>query len=114
MNCQIIQNHLSDYLDCEVDAELKRDIREHLFTCNDCNAAYLELQQLKNCLENCELPEYELDALSNLYTRIEAEKRLIVQRPEFIIWTPIYSPPPALVCFLSRLSPGSPSPRITA
>lgn len=106
MNCHTVQNLLSTYIDCELDAEVKREIRQHLFSCIDCNTAYLELQGLKKCLENSELPSFEFDPLTSLYSRLEEEKRTIVQRPEVILWGPRFLVAAACVSvfFISALS----------
>ena len=88
MNCHTVQNLISVYIDCELDAELKREVRRHLFECAECNTTYQELQYLKKCLESDEPPAVEFDALASLYARLEEEKRTIIQRPEFILWGP--------------------------
>ncbi|HYH03679.1 MAG TPA: zf-HC2 domain-containing protein [Bacillota bacterium] len=106
MNCHTVQNLISTYIDCELDAELKREVRKHLFECTECNIAYLELQRLKNCLESAEPPGVEFDSLASLYARLDEEKRTIVQRPEIILWGPrlLVAAACASLFFLSALS----------
>jgi hypothetical protein len=88
MNCHNAQNLISAYLDCELDAELKRELRKHLFSCPECDAVYTEMQQLKNCMENLEQAGPEVDCLGSLYMRLTDEKHVLVKNPVWLIWGP--------------------------
>lgn len=106
MNCHTVQNLISTYIDCELDAEEKREVRKHLFSCAECNTVYQELQKLKKYLENSEPPAFNFDPLSDLYARLELEKHTIVQRPELHFWLPRFLVTAACVSlfFLSALT----------
>jgi anti-sigma factor RsiW len=88
MNCHTAQNLMSAFIDCELDAELKREIRKHLFSCPDCQVVFEELQNVKNCLENLEEPLLPLEPLNDLFARIKTEKYALIQRPFLIMWGP--------------------------
>jgi anti-sigma factor RsiW len=84
MNCHTVQNFLSALIDCELDHELKREIRKHLFSCPECSAVYQELQNVKNCLENLDEPSLTDDPLNQLFERLKVEKHMLIQRPASI------------------------------
>lgn len=88
MNCHTVQNFLSAFIDCELDGELKREIRKHLFSCSECSSVYQELQNVKNCLESLDEPLPESDQLSQLFNRLEVEKHMLIHRPSLLIWGP--------------------------
>jgi anti-sigma factor RsiW len=88
MNCHTVQNFLSAFIDCELDNELKREIRRHLFSCPECNVVYQELQNVKNCLECLDEPALEGDQLSRLFARLDGEKRLFIRQPSLAVWGP--------------------------
>jgi hypothetical protein len=88
MNCHTVQNFLSAFIDCELDSELKREIRKHLFSCPECSAVYQELQNVKTCLESLDEPVLELDQFSQLFSRLKAEKHMLIYRPSLILWGP--------------------------
>jgi len=88
MNCHTVQNFLSALIDCELDHELKREVRKHLFSCPECSAVYQELQNVKNCLESLDEPGLTDDPLNQLFERLKVEKRMLIHRPSFVIWGP--------------------------
>jgi anti-sigma factor RsiW len=88
MNCHTVQNFLSALIDCELDHELKREVRKHLFSCPECNAVYLELQNVKNCLESLDEPDLPDDPLNQLFERLKVEKRMLIRRPSLVFWGP--------------------------
>jgi hypothetical protein len=88
MNCHTVQNFLSAFIDCELDGELKREIRKHLFSCQECSAIYQELQNVKTCLESIDEPLPGSDQLRQLFNRLEIEKHMLIRRPSLVIWGP--------------------------
>lgn len=78
MNCQTAQNLLSAYIDCELDLEQKRELRNHLFICTECNIEYEQLSHLKSLMENIYQEPAGFDPLSTLYNRLETEKQSLL------------------------------------
>lgn len=77
MNCHRVQNLLSSYLDQELSAEERREIRRHLFHCAPCSLLYDELTLVKDSLENLEPPAAEDDLLKKVH--LYQEGRLLKQ-----------------------------------
>jgi len=86
MNCLTVRNLISAYIDCELDPEQKREFRNHLFHCPECNEEYEQLMSIKNCLENsCQEP-VDFNLLEALYARIEEEKLAITPQTDGFYW----------------------------
>jgi anti-sigma factor RsiW len=67
MNCHRVQNLLSSYLDQELSAEERREIRKHLFACAPCSRLCNELTLIKDSLENLEPPAISGDFLRKVH-----------------------------------------------
>ncbi|HOP73901.1 MAG TPA: zf-HC2 domain-containing protein [Bacillota bacterium] len=86
MNCLTVRNLISAYIDCELDPDQRRELRNHLFHCQECNQEYEQLVSIKNCLENsCQEP-IDFNLLEALYARIESEKIAIIPHPNGFYW----------------------------
>jgi len=85
MNCHCAQNLLSAFIDYELDADQKRELRKHLFLCPDCQREYQQTLLLKKCLEGVyQEPTLQFDPLTTLYARLDEEKRLLPQTGQFL------------------------------
>lgn len=86
MNCLTVRNLISAYIDCELDPEQRRELRNHLFSCQECNQEYEQLVSIKTCLENsCQEP-IDFNLLESLYARIETEKLTIIPQTNGFYW----------------------------
>ena len=67
MNCHRVQKLLSSYLDQELSAEERREIRRHLFGCSPCSRLCDELTLIKDSLESLEPPAISRDILKKVH-----------------------------------------------
>lgn len=81
MNCHRVQNLLSSYLDQELSAEERREIRKHLFVCAPCSRLFDELTLIKDSLESLEPPVISGDLLRKVH--LYREGRLL---QETFLW----------------------------
>jgi len=86
MNCNLIQNLLSAYLDQELNSEERRELRLHLLNCAECYRQYEELMFLKNNLENLAPENLSFDVMGNLKMRINTEKHSLWHQFNHIFW----------------------------
>lgn len=86
MNCPHVQNLLSAFIDCELDAEEKRELRQHLFCCPECGMAYQELLDLKNYLQNMSPEPVPFDPLNVLHIRLVSEERSLIGQFSKFFW----------------------------
>ncbi|NLY89786.1 MAG: zf-HC2 domain-containing protein [Firmicutes bacterium] len=81
MNCHRVQKLLSSYLDQELSAEERREIRKHLFACAPCSRLCDELTLIKDSLEGLEPPAIGGDFLRKVH--LYREGRLL---QETFLW----------------------------
>lgn len=86
MNCPHVQNVISAFIDCELDVEEKRELRQHLVYCPECNADYQELLQIKECLQNIAAVSLHFDPLQDLHMRLSAEEHSIIRQAGRFFW----------------------------
>lgn len=86
MNCPHVQNVISAFIDCELDVEEKRELRQHLVYCSECNADYEELLQIKECLQNIAAVSLHFDPLQDLRMRLSAEEHSIIHQAGKFFW----------------------------
>jgi anti-sigma factor RsiW len=86
MNCPHVQNLVSAFIDCELDVEEKRELRQHLFCCPECSAGYRELLEIKDCLQNITAVTMHFDPLQDLHLRLSAEERSLVRQLGKFFW----------------------------
>jgi predicted anti-sigma-YlaC factor YlaD len=86
MNCAHIQNLISAFIDCELDAEEKREFRQHLFNCPECGAVYRELLDFKNYLQNMTQEPLYFDPLNVLHLRLANEERSFIRQFGRFFW----------------------------
>ncbi len=86
MNCSHVQNLISAFMDCELDAEEKRELRQHLFTCPECSIIYQELINLKNCLQNLAPEPLSFDPVGNLHLRLVNEEHSLIRQVGKFFW----------------------------
>jgi hypothetical protein len=86
MNCAHVQNLVSAFIDCELDAEEKRELRHHLFYCPECSTAYQELLDLKNFLQNMIPEPLYFDPLNGLHLRLVNEERSLIRQFGRFFW----------------------------
>ncbi len=79
MNCAHVQNLISAFIDSELDAKEKRELRHHLFQCEECGATYQELLDLKNYLQNMIPEPLDFDPLTNLHLRLAGEEHSFIR-----------------------------------
>ena len=86
MNCHHVQNMISAFIDRELTPEEKREFRQHLFSCRECNGEYEQILELKNCLENLAQESVAFDPLKDLHIRLAQEERLFFQPVAKVYW----------------------------
>ncbi|HEX3043842.1 MAG TPA: zf-HC2 domain-containing protein [Bacillota bacterium] len=86
MNCNSVQNLISAYIDCELDAREKREFRLHLCTCSECTNEYQEILALKDFLQNIAAEPVSFDPLSRLKGRLENEDRSLIRQVGKVFW----------------------------
>lgn len=89
MNCQIVRNLLSAYIDSELSAEQRNLIRHHLFECENCEHEYQQLLKIKENLEK-NLPDLSssFDSWKSLQERIAFETATpIIKHSGDLFWS---------------------------
>lgn len=86
MNCPHVQNVISAFIDCELDVEEKRELRQHLFSCPECNNDYEDLLQIKECLQNIAAVSLHFDPLEDLRMRLSAEEHSFIRHAGKFFW----------------------------
>lgn len=76
MNCSHAQALISGFIDSELDPEEKRELRQHLFSCPECEVEYQQLLTLKNCLGNLQAESCDFEPLLKLKERLADERTL--------------------------------------
>ena len=76
MNCSHAQALISGFIDAELDPEEKRELRQHLFSCPECEVEYQQLLVLKNCLNSLPMEPCDLEPLLGLEERLSDERLL--------------------------------------
>ncbi|NLW47743.1 MAG: zf-HC2 domain-containing protein [Firmicutes bacterium] len=72
MNCNRVQNLLSAFIDEELPAQDKRELRHHLFLCPECHSEYENLLAIKECLNDLNQEQCDYDPLVGFKLRIAA------------------------------------------
>lgn len=73
MNCEGVTRELSNYIDGDVDATLRRELDEHLQGCQHCTVV---LNQVKHTVElfcDAEPVELPADVRTRLYTALQTK-----------------------------------------
>jgi hypothetical protein len=86
MNCHFSQTLISAFIDRELDAEEKRELRRHLFSCTECNLEYEEFQKLKSCLENLTQEPFTFDLVDRFRSRLVTEERSVFSAASRLFW----------------------------
>lgn len=86
MNCHHAQNLISAFIDCELTVEEKRELRQHIFSCQECNIEYQQILALKNCLENIAQESFAVDPLESLQIRLAQEEHQFFQPINKAYW----------------------------
>lgn len=79
MNCNHVQNLLSAFIDDELSAQEKRELRRHLFLCSECHSEYQSLMRVKECLNNLNQICFDYDSLAGLKVRINETEHSFFQ-----------------------------------
>lgn len=79
MNCNHVQNLLSAFIDEELAAEEKRELRSHLFFCAECYSEYKNLLNIKDCLNNINHERCNYDSLVGFRLRLAAAEHSFFQ-----------------------------------
>ncbi len=79
MNCNHVQNMLSAFIDDELSAQEKRELRHHLFLCSECHSEYQNLLMIKDCLNNLNQEQCNYDPLVGFKLRIAAAEHSFFQ-----------------------------------
>lgn len=79
MNCNRVQNLLSAFIDEELSAQDKRELRRHLFLCSECHSEYQNLLMIKNCLNNLNREEGDYDLLVGFRLRVATAEHSFFQ-----------------------------------
>ncbi|MBF0342621.1 MAG: zf-HC2 domain-containing protein [Nitrospirae bacterium] len=74
-DCHIVREHLSAYMDGNVDGVSKRQVEGHLSECNDCAQQLRLMQKLSHRLSSMERVKAPEDFLGSLRQRIEQPQR---------------------------------------
>lgn len=86
MNCNRVQNLISAFIDDELSADEKRDLRRHLYFCPECHSEYQDFLSLKGCLNNLNLEECNYDPLVGFRLRVaEAEHSFFQETNRFLM-----------------------------
>jgi hypothetical protein len=86
MNCNHVQNLISAFIDDELSADEKRNLRRHLFFCPDCHSEYENLLKLKDCLNNLNQEDCNYDLLAGFKLRLaEAEHSFFQETNRFLM-----------------------------
>lgn len=86
MNCNHVQNLISAFIDDELSADEKRDLRRHLYFCPECHSEYENFLNLKDCLNNLNLEECNYDPLVGFRLRVaEAEHSFFQETNHFLM-----------------------------
>lgn len=86
MNCNHVQNLISAFIDDELSADAKRELRRHLFFCQECYSEYENLMKLKNCLNNLNQEECDYDLLAGFKMRLsEVEHSFFQDTNRFLL-----------------------------
>ncbi len=86
MNCNHVQNLISAFIDDELSAEEKRELRSHLFFCPECHSEYQNLLKLKGCLNNLNQEDCNYDLLVGFRLRVaEAEHSFFQETNRFLM-----------------------------
>lgn len=86
MNCNHVQNLISAFIDDELSADEKRDLRHHLYFCPECHSEYENLLKLKDCLSNLNQEDCNYDLLASFKLRVaEAEHSFFQETNRFLM-----------------------------
>jgi predicted anti-sigma-YlaC factor YlaD len=81
VDCTEVMERLSEYLDAEVQAELRKAVDEHLQACHDCSY-YVDTVRMTVVLYQADLRiEVPLKATARLHAALAAEYSLNARRP---------------------------------
>lgn len=86
MNCNHVQNLLSAFIDNELSAEEKRELRRHLFFCAECHSEYQNILNIKDCLNNLNQERCNYNPLEGFRLRVAAvENSFFEETNRFLI-----------------------------
>lgn len=86
MNCNHVQNLISAFIDDELSADEKRNLRSHLFFCPDCHLEYQNLLKLKDCLNDLNQEDCNYDLMAGFRLRVaEAEHSFFQETNRFLM-----------------------------
>ncbi len=86
MNCNHVQNLISAFIDDELSAEEKRELRSHLFFCSECHSEYQNLLKIKGCLNNLNQEQCNYDPVVAFRLRIaDAEHSFFQETNRFFM-----------------------------
>jgi len=74
MNCQKIKKLLNPYIDKALDADMTKQIDEHLKSCSACNKEYQSLKEVIASLNSLSTQPAPADFTQNLMTKISQEE----------------------------------------
>ncbi|TCL62977.1 putative zinc finger protein [Hydrogenispora ethanolica] len=86
MNCHYVQSLISAFIDRELDADEKRELRRHLISCSECNVEYQDIQKIKTCLENLIPESYDFDPMIALRSRLVSEANEFIPTSLHLLW----------------------------
>lgn len=86
MNCNHVQNLLSAFIDDELSAPEKRELRSHLFFCSECHSEYQNLLSIKDCLNNLNPEQCNYEPLIAFRLRVaDAEHSFFQETNRFLM-----------------------------
>lgn len=86
MNCNHVQNLISAFIDDELSAQEKRELRSHLFFCTECHSEYQNLLNIKNYLNNLNQEQCNYDPLLAFRLRVtDAEHSFFQETNHFLM-----------------------------
>ena len=86
MNCSHVQILISAFVDCELDANEKREIRQHVVYCPECGVIYQELVEVKDYLQNIAAVPLHFDPLQDLHLRLSNEEHSLIRQLGKFFW----------------------------
>ena len=76
IDCKHVWQHISDYIDAEVDAELRSDIDRHLETCEICSAVLDSTRNIVVLMADDRVFELPAGFSQRLHARLDKELEL--------------------------------------
>lgn len=86
MDCTRISQMLSAFLDEELEADERRHVRQHLFSCSHCQDELNELRRLHHMFEHLDSVEPPVDFATEVRLRVEGPVIRVIRHEKRMPW----------------------------